>query len=88
MNTRNVLRGAAKVIPRRGNNIKIADMGPRVENPQQLNQDVPPPGGYPSIRLRRNMPNKFWSIGTFLFISTTLMAYGWYRYYQWIKKKE
>ncbi|KAF0983779.1 hypothetical protein FDP41_007694 [Naegleria fowleri] len=95
MNRRAVMKGVASLIPKRsataqigGNNTRIADMGPRVENPQQLNQDVPPPGGFPAVRVRRNAPNKFWSIGTFLFITTAVMSYGWYRYYKWLKKKD
>lgn len=86
--SRKVMRSVAAALPKRGNNAKIANMGPLVDNPAILNQDVAPTGGFPPVRVRRNLPNKFWSIGTFLFISTVVMGYGWYRYYKWIKKRE
>ncbi|KAL9649029.1 hypothetical protein ABK040_008406 [Willaertia magna] len=77
-----------KFLPKRANGTRIADVGPAVSSPMEIKQDVAPEGGYPPVRMRRNMPNKFWTIGTTSLLACVMMGYGWYRYYKWLLKKE
>lgn len=60
---------------------KMADMGPSVTSPHAVLQDMPPPGGFQPVRLRKNSPKKLWNVTTVLAIAISLVAYGWYKYF-------
>ncbi|KAL0482748.1 NADH dehydrogenase (ubiquinone) 1 alpha subcomplex subunit 13 [Acrasis kona] len=61
------------------NSQPLAAMGPRVSNEPQLIQDMPPKGGYPPIRVRRNLRQRLWGAKTLTIIGTLTMLYGWYK---------
>ncbi|PVV00680.1 hypothetical protein BB560_004926 [Smittium megazygosporum] len=50
-------------------------------------QELPPRGGYPKIRYKRNLPNKGPSGAVFLTGVFAVMAYGWYHVYHGIQEK-
>lgn len=60
---------------------KIAGMGPKISDPPILDQDMPPPGGYPPVRIRRNNREKFWKPSTITVAMLVIMGYGWYKMY-------
>lgn len=45
-------------------------------------QDLPPPGGFPSIRYHRNIPSRGPSGLTILIATTAICSYGFYRVIQ------
>lgn len=62
-------------------NQKIANMGPTVTAPRTILQDMPPEGGFPPVRFRRNLPTKMWKGQTIVVLAMFVMAYGWYKYF-------
>jgi hypothetical protein len=66
---------------------RMAGMGPTVSAPRAVVQDMPPEGGYKQVRIKRNMPLKFWNAGTTAIVMIGIMTWGWYRYAQWVYKK-
>jgi hypothetical protein len=56
---------------------QVAGMGPKVSDAPEMRQDVPPPGGFAPVRVRRNMRPKFWKTGTMVFAMAVIMLYGW-----------
>lgn len=61
---------------------RLSDMGPAVHNPRPFVQDMPPPGGFPAFRIRKNteMFSK-WKPSTYAIIIGIIMIYGWKRLY-------
>ena len=76
---------ARAVLPAR--NTRITNMGPTVTAPRTIVQDMPPEGGFKQVRVKRNMPLKFWNAGTTAIVMLGIMTWGWYRYAQWVHKK-
>jgi NADH dehydrogenase (ubiquinone) 1 alpha subcomplex subunit 13 len=66
---------------------RLTNLGPIVSAPRPVVQDVPPPGGFEPIRIKRNMPDKFWGAGTMLLVMAGIMGYGWYCYAKWYKRQ-
>lgn len=66
---------------------RMTDLGPIVSAPHLVVQDVAPPGGFEPVRIKRNMPDKFWGAGTMLLVMAGIMGYGWYCYGRWYKRQ-
>ncbi|CAG8433962.1 12146_t:CDS:2 [Ambispora gerdemannii] len=57
-------------------------MASTTARPIPRTQDLPPEGGFPSIRYKRNIPKKGPSGLTLVLGITAISAYGFYRYFQ------
>jgi len=51
-------------------------------------QDVPPPGGFPSIRIYKRLPSTGPTGVTIFAVGGAVMAYGYYRVYHMIQKRK
>ena len=69
------------------NESRITDVGPKINSQPKIIQDMPPPGGFPPVRVRKSMLNKFWSPYTVTFAALGIMTYGWYQYAKFAKIK-
>jgi NADH dehydrogenase (ubiquinone) 1 alpha subcomplex subunit 13 len=58
---------------------RITDVGPTVSATPNINQDMPPEGGFPPVRLRKGNPNRLWGLGATSAFLVGMMAYGWWK---------
>jgi len=53
-----------------------------------IRQDVPPPGGFPSIRIERRLPSTGPTGAAIFAVGGAVMAYGYYRMYLMIQARK
>lgn len=66
---------------------RMTNVGPTVSAIPKINQDVAPPEGYPSIRIRRGNPNRLWSTTATSVAVGLVVLYGWYKVYLFRSKR-
>eukprot|EP01080_Neovahlkampfia_damariscottae_P003024 gene3024-5034_t len=66
---------------------RVTDLGPKINSSPRIVQDMPPPGGFPPVRMRRTLMTKFWSPYTITLVGIGIMTYGWYKYIKFTRVK-
>jgi NADH dehydrogenase (ubiquinone) 1 alpha subcomplex subunit 13 len=67
---------------------RITDVGPKTDGQPRIIQDMPPPGGYPPVRIRKSLMTKFWSPYTMTIGMVAIMTYGWVKFSKYSKLKK
>lgn len=67
--------------------VRITNVGPTVSAIPNINQDMPPEGGFPSVRIRKGNPNRLWGAGVTTAFVGLISLYGWYKVYLYKTKK-